>query len=223
MPPSSSPIDFRAVTIKDLFSDSYDFEIPTYQRPYSWNQDNAVKLVESAMRTNVKGGVPFIGNIVIERLSDTRFSVIDGQQRLTTLTILFAVLRHLNEENPKMHKRLDEYVRALADPNFVLGPIYQRFQGFSPTAMWASSSCAYPWLSSFWGSFVKENPGYLILSMISLIVVGWAFCIPLAFYVERSRRWLFPVPRDKCLLFHTKPQRGLPVLWGDVEALARAP
>ena len=86
--------------IREIFEGSYQFEIPDYQRPYAWTTQQVTELFDdlySAMQdARVSGGGSqyFLGSIVlIKNDRDPKSSVVDGQQRLTTLTMLFAVLR----------------------------------------------------------------------------------------------------------------------------------
>lgn len=86
--------------IREIFEGSYQFEIPDYQRPYAWTTKQATELFDdlySAMqdaRVSGSGSQYFLGSIVlIKNDRDPKSSVVDGQQRLTTLTMLFAVLR----------------------------------------------------------------------------------------------------------------------------------
>lgn len=86
--------------IREIFEGSYQFEIPDYQRPYAWTTEQATELFDdlySAMqeaRANGATSQYFLGSIVlIKNDRDPKALVVDGQQRLTTLTILFAALR----------------------------------------------------------------------------------------------------------------------------------
>ena len=86
--------------IREIFEGSYQFEIPDYQRPYAWTTEQAGELFDdlvSAMqdaRANGATSQYFLGSIVlIKNDPDPKAMVVDGQQRLTTLTILFAALR----------------------------------------------------------------------------------------------------------------------------------
>lgn len=86
--------------IREIFEGSYQFEIPDYQRPYAWTTEQATELFDdlySAMQDTRAPGVTsqyFLGSIVlIKNDRDPKALVVDGQQRLTTLTILFAALR----------------------------------------------------------------------------------------------------------------------------------
>lgn len=88
--------------IREIFEGSYQFEIPDYQRPYAWTTEQATELFDdlhSAMQdAHVSGASSqyFLGSIVlIKNDRDPKSSVVDGQQRLSTLTMLFAVLREV--------------------------------------------------------------------------------------------------------------------------------
>ena len=104
--------------LQRIFSDDYLFTIPDYQRPYAWTTDQTGDLLEdllTAMTTD--GDVPyFLGSIVlIKDPGDARAEVVDGQQRLTTLTILFCVLRELSRDE-EHYSELDIYARARGRP-----------------------------------------------------------------------------------------------------------
>ncbi len=86
-----------AKTIIKIFgdADSY-YQIPDYQRPYSWEDEQIEQLWDdlySAMESGEESY--FLGPIILIKTKDGYFEVVDGQQRLTTLTILFCVLRDL--------------------------------------------------------------------------------------------------------------------------------
>lgn len=89
--------------IKDLFSDKYIFNIPKYQRPYAWTTEEAGELLDDLLGYVGDGSksldeLPpyFLGSIVlVKKQHDPQAEVVDGQQRLITLTILFSVLREL--------------------------------------------------------------------------------------------------------------------------------
>ena len=88
---------------------SPQFIIPIYQRTYSWTEPQCHQLWDDIIRTGNDDGISghFIGSIVyIERglyqvSSQTPLLVIDGQQRLTTISlILEALARHLGDKEP---------------------------------------------------------------------------------------------------------------------------
>lgn len=88
-------------SLRNLLEGGKQFQIPLFQRPYAWEKKNWTTLWEDLMSLYVGEveGSYFLGSIVTQAISGTAdgispFIVIDGQQRLITLTILLATLRH---------------------------------------------------------------------------------------------------------------------------------
>ncbi|MFZ0797389.1 MAG: DUF262 domain-containing protein [Terriglobales bacterium] len=87
--------------VAKIFSDDYVFRIPGYQRPYAWTTEQAEELLDDLLTFMQASGGPveemppyFLGSIVlIKDESAPEADVVDGQQRLTTLTILLAAIR----------------------------------------------------------------------------------------------------------------------------------
>jgi uncharacterized protein with ParB-like and HNH nuclease domain len=87
--------------IQKVFSDEYVFRIPDYQRPYSWTTDHAKDLLGDLLSTveanpGAVSDMPtyFLGSVVLIKKEDNpKADVVDGQQRLTTLTLLLAAIR----------------------------------------------------------------------------------------------------------------------------------
>lgn len=91
-------------TIGNILTESLRYEIPPYQRPYSWNQDNVRELLEDVEEAfNEEDPEYFIGSLItIERERNVLYEVVDGQQRLTTLNLIFARLRdHIEDPAAK--------------------------------------------------------------------------------------------------------------------------
>ena len=107
--------------IADIFSDNYAFTIPPYQRPYAWEIQQARELFDDlldAMAPNsYSEGLYFLGSIVLVKTpGKPEAKVVDGQQRLTTLTILFSVLRDLTDD-ADLKSRRDIYVKQAENPD----------------------------------------------------------------------------------------------------------
>ena len=105
--------------IADIFSDNYAFTIPPYQRPYAWEIQQARELLDDlsdAMAPNSRSeGLYFLGSIVLVKTpAQPEAKVVDGQQRLTTLTILFSVLRDLTDDAELKISR-DTFVKQAAN------------------------------------------------------------------------------------------------------------
>ncbi|MFK3868103.1 DUF262 domain-containing protein [Psychrobacter faecalis] len=81
--------------LSKIFSSDFEYVIPPYQRPYAWTIDQASELFEDlhSFYQYEPDEEYFLGSIVLIKEENKPHSeVIDGQQRLTTLTILLAVL-----------------------------------------------------------------------------------------------------------------------------------
>lgn len=95
-------IEAKELQLANIFDDNYCFEIPEYHRPYVWTIEQTSDLLDALLRVsgqveNVSDVPPyFLGSIVIVKNSlEPQAQIVDGQQRITTLTILFCVLREL--------------------------------------------------------------------------------------------------------------------------------
>ena len=105
-------ITAKEQTLVKVFSDDYLFTIPLYQRPYAWTTEEIDELLDDL--TDAMGrdsDAPyFLGNVVlIKNDGDAKSEVVDGQQRLTTLTMLLCVLRDISEST-KTANELNEFV-----------------------------------------------------------------------------------------------------------------
>lgn len=88
-------------SLAKIFSDDYVFTIPGYQRPYSWGKDQAQELLDDLLGgldtspPDLSQSPPyFLGSIVlIKNETSPESTVVDGQQRLTTLTLLLSSIR----------------------------------------------------------------------------------------------------------------------------------
>lgn len=102
-------------TIEDLFVGADYYIIPRFQRPYSWEASNLDDFWRDVVYDNEIGY--FIGPMVAwSEVNSPIRRVVDGQQRLTTIAIMFAVVRDKMME--LLHKDLaDGLHRYLEKPN----------------------------------------------------------------------------------------------------------
>ena len=87
-----------SLTIKQLFGNTDSFyQIPRYQRAYSWGDDQLDKLWEDLIEAKQNDPNYFLGSVITAKSeeSKTYLDIVDGQQRLTTLTILLCVYRDM--------------------------------------------------------------------------------------------------------------------------------
>lgn len=105
--------------IAEVFSKDYAFTIPAYQRPYAWEETQVEELLtdlDEAMSPESRSdGFYFLGSIVLVKTHGSPGSrVVDGQQRLTTLTILFSVIRDMTKNAEKQGGR-EKYIKQIAN------------------------------------------------------------------------------------------------------------
>jgi len=96
---------------KILVDDEKFYQIPDYQRPYSWDKDNLADLVDDLTNAylNNQDENYFCGSLVlVNDENNTRFDIIDGQQRTTTFTIMACVFRDLYFNN--LENRAKDYI-----------------------------------------------------------------------------------------------------------------
>ncbi len=120
----SRVFDSNAKTIKEIFgdTDSY-YQIPDYQRAYSWVDEQIEALWNDILAAmNDKDESYFLGPMILVKTDDDRYNVVDGQQRLTTLTILFCVLRDLYM---KGKKRIEDSIKSVIEDKYRLRLITQ--------------------------------------------------------------------------------------------------
>jgi uncharacterized protein with ParB-like and HNH nuclease domain len=67
------------------------YQIPRFQCPYSWEKDNVAEFWNDTIIDNEADY--FIGSIVVYTKTDEIFGIVDGQQRLTTITMILCAIR----------------------------------------------------------------------------------------------------------------------------------
>ena len=89
-------LDTSTVSLSDIIGNGKVYKVPSYQRDYSWKQDHWEDLWSDIL-TVIKGNsIHYMGSIVLQNQGEKRYSVIDGQQRLSTLTlIVLATIQNL--------------------------------------------------------------------------------------------------------------------------------
>lgn len=114
------------MTITQLLSSRCQFSIPRFQREYSWEKRNYQEFINDMIGSlKIENGtihdtpyflgtMLFIGNL---EMSGQTLEVVDGQQRLTIITILFsAISDHFREiQNEKLSNRIFQYIMTEDD------------------------------------------------------------------------------------------------------------
>lgn len=102
--------------LEKIFTSDYRFVIPSFQRAYTWRQDNIRQLVEDVDDACVTDphSTYFLGSLILVREHGSLYQVIDGQQRLVSLSIIFAALRDL-ENDPELAAGLNALLLEQGD------------------------------------------------------------------------------------------------------------
>lgn len=129
----SEEIKHGFIPVKEIFTNKW-YKIPEYQRPYVWGKEQVCDLLadimnEAEKNKELKKGNPsanreyFLGSLVWKTTvrndgvsNYEEFEVLDGQQRLTTMLLIHAVIRDLTN-NDKRKKNCEEAIFQEADPD----------------------------------------------------------------------------------------------------------
>jgi hypothetical protein len=87
-------------TFRQLLGNGLSYKVPPFQRDYSWTEDEWDDLWQDILGLYETGGDPahYLGYLVLQSSDNKRFDIIDGQQRLTTISvIILAGLGHLQD------------------------------------------------------------------------------------------------------------------------------
>lgn len=77
--------------VQDVFYLGY-FKIPRFQRPYSWDSDEVESFWDDIILEKTESY--FIGSMVVYQTQRPYFGIVDGQQRLTTITLILSAIRN---------------------------------------------------------------------------------------------------------------------------------
>lgn len=85
----------QPLNMKELFK-ADEYVIPIYQRNYAWENEEIEQLIKDI--NDNKNENYYLGTLIVKKIDDKQFEVIDGQQRLTTL---FLLILYLNSRVPE--------------------------------------------------------------------------------------------------------------------------
>ena len=83
-------------SIEQLFAGNLRFSVPRYQRSFAWTSDETQELWEDVLNAAKRKNDFFLGTVVLHNRSATEpQEIIDGQQRLACITMLFSAIRNV--------------------------------------------------------------------------------------------------------------------------------
>ncbi len=93
-----------------VFTSDYRLSIPSFQRAYSWRPGNVLQLLDDIRSASQTPNTPyFLGSLILVHDEGNAYEVIDGQQRLVSLTIIIAAMREL-EDDPALSRDLTNLI-----------------------------------------------------------------------------------------------------------------
>ncbi|MGG7056176.1 DUF262 domain-containing protein [Nitrosomonas sp. ANs5] len=115
-------------TFRQLLGNGLSYRVPPFQRDYSWTEDEWDDLWQDILGLFEDDGEPahYMGYLVLQSSDNKRFDMIDGQQRITTISVMIlAALGHLQdlvsagldaEKNAKRKEQLQNSYIGYLDP-----------------------------------------------------------------------------------------------------------
>jgi uncharacterized protein with ParB-like and HNH nuclease domain len=118
---SSSKIESQKVNIQQVFKEFW-FRVPEYQRSFVWQSENIVELLEDLTYASEHSPFSeyFLGSLVLQKRANlgqvngssityNEYDVLDGQQRLTTIFLILAVIRDIAVKD-SLSKTCDSFI-----------------------------------------------------------------------------------------------------------------
>ena len=115
-------------TFRQLLGNGLSYRVPPFQRDYSWSEDEWDDMWQDIVALFEDGGEAshYMGYLVLQSSDSKRFDIIDGQQRMTTISVMvLAALAHLQElvdakldgeDNAKRKEQLRSSYIGYVDP-----------------------------------------------------------------------------------------------------------
>lgn len=102
-------MEARFKTIRQLFArPGVQFEVPDYQRGYEWEQKHLEDLWNDLQRIGEGVDFHYFGNIILRRKDGgSKFEIVDGQQRMITLSLLMMAIRDSPNIDVEGDRRFD--------------------------------------------------------------------------------------------------------------------
>ncbi len=80
--------DTSNANFRSIFGNGLSYRVPRFQRDYAWTEEQWSDLWEDSRAAVDNDDEHYMGYLVLQRIDEKTFSIIDGQQRLTTVTLL---------------------------------------------------------------------------------------------------------------------------------------
>jgi uncharacterized protein with ParB-like and HNH nuclease domain len=101
-------------SIEQLFTSDARYAVPKYQRSFAWGSDEIEELWEDLIAAITRQGEYFLGTVVLQRKQSGPQEIIDGQQRLASISMVFSAIRNvfLANHDPRAEQILFSFIGA---------------------------------------------------------------------------------------------------------------
>jgi uncharacterized protein with ParB-like and HNH nuclease domain len=86
------------------------FVVPVYQRNYDWKDENCSQLFNDIIKVVESGKEHFLGTICFKVYSSHERSIIDGQQRLTSISLMLKAIYDFDDDEENRDEIRDQYL-----------------------------------------------------------------------------------------------------------------
>ena len=177
----------KAKTVRELLK-GVKYSIDYYQREYKWHEKQVHELVDDLSDKFLEEYDPthprqkvadypryFLGSIIISKKESASY-IVDGQQRLTSLTLLLTLLRNLQKDRPKQvnvdelifSERFDQKSFNLHVGDFERVPVYagsRRKSARNLRGLLNASRTAFGYLVNRWDLVYQNTSGLSLRTM----------------------------------------------------------
>lgn len=104
-------LDTKTLSFNEFIGNGKRYRVPPFQRDYSWEEDNWEDLWNDMLFLYKNKTTHYMGAIVLQDNGNREYSIIDGQQRLATLSIfVLAIIKNLQKIDSKENKERAEVI-----------------------------------------------------------------------------------------------------------------
>lgn len=152
---------------KKITDISGEFIVPSYQRGYRWKEE-VTRLLEDIMeikeQDNYKDYSYCLQPVVVKNLGNNRFELIDGQQRLTTIFLIYKVVaEYLNGLNPNFSLHYETRTRSQEFLENIKTKEAEKEDNIDFFFMWNAYESIQNWIKS------KNNPANVAINIYNLL------------------------------------------------------
>ncbi|MBN2823772.1 MAG: DUF262 domain-containing protein, partial [Campylobacterales bacterium] len=101
-------LETKTITLGELLGNGKTYRVPPYQRDYSWDEEKWDDLFLDISDLEKSKYPHYMGAIVLQTANNKQYSIIDGQQRITTLSIFIVAVIKLLKDLIEIGKDKDE-------------------------------------------------------------------------------------------------------------------